>query len=403
MSTEIRGDARNNEREVGRAAVERWRTTAEVLAGVRRRPGRTRVELARDLNLASASATEITGRLRELGWIAEQRAPSTGRGRPTTVVTVAPDGPVVVGVDVRYEDWRAGVARLDGAPIAVRTGRHPRRDADTVVATLREVVAELVRGSPGPVVAAGIAVAATVVDDRLAQGAGQGWSPLEPHRIAESTGLPIVVGNDATLAGVAEARAGAAAGAGTALFLTVEVGIGGALVVDGRPQSGALGAAGEYGHLPFGDPARRCPCGAWGCWNLEVDGRALARRMDEPEPADPYSHAVHVLDRAAGGDPGARTAVGHVASRLARGVAGLVNAHDPDVTVLGGLGPALRAAAAPEFDRAYSEGLMAFRREVPPPVRDAAHGPDATLRGALAIALDEATSPAGLARLSDRG
>ncbi|MBW0106427.1 ROK family transcriptional regulator, partial [Pseudonocardia sp. KRD291] len=389
----MRGDA-----DLGRAAVERWRTTSEVLAEVRRRPGLTRVELARDLNLASASATEITGRLRELGWIAEQRAPSTGRGRPTTVVTVAPQGPVVVAVDIRYEDWRAALARLDGVPIAVRTGRHVRRDPETVVATLRGVVAQMLGEAPGPVAGAGIAVAATVVDDHLTQDADQGWTPLDPRRIADGTALPVVVGNDATLAGVAEVRDGAAAGAATALFLTVEVGIGGALVVDGQPQSGAHGAAGEYGHLPFGDPALRCPCGAHGCWNLEVDGRALARRIGEPAPSDPFSYASVVLGRAASGDAGARDAVGHVASRLARGVAGLVNAHDPDVTVLGGLGPALRAAARPEFDRAYTDGLMAFRRETPPPVRDAAHGPDAALRGAIAIALDDATSPAGLAR-----
>ncbi|RZT84269.1 putative NBD/HSP70 family sugar kinase [Pseudonocardia sediminis] len=398
MSTEICGDARDTE--PGRAAVERWRTTAEVLAEVRRRPGLTRVELARELNLASASATEITGRLRELGWIAEERAPSTGRGRPTTVVTVAPDGPVVVAVDVRYEDWRAALARLDGVPIAVRTGRHAHRDADTVVGTLRGVVAEMVRDSPGPVVGAGIAVAATVVDEHLAQDAGQGWSPLQPSRITEGTGVPVVVGNDATLAGVAEVRDGAAVGAGTALFLTVEVGIGGTLVVDGRPLSGARGTAGEYGHLPFGDPGRRCHCGARGCWHLDIGGRALAARMNEPSPSDPFSHALRVLDRAADGDAAAREAVAHVASRLARGVAGLVNVHDPDVTVLGGLGPALRAAAAPEFDEAYTDGLMAFRRDAPPPVRDAAHGPDATLRGALAIALDDATSPTGLARRS---
>lgn len=408
MSTEIGGDvarspaAAGQDAGPGRAAVERWRTTAEVLDAVRRRPGLTRVELARDLNLASASATEITGRLRELGWITEQRAPSAGRGRPTTAVSVAPDGPVVLGVDIRYEDWRAAVARLDGTPIAVRTGRHASRDPGAVVDALRAVVADLVRTAPGPAVGAGIAVAATVVDDRLAQDPDQGWSPLDPRRITEGTGLPVVVGNDATLAGVAEVRCGAAAGAGTVLFLTVEVGIGGALVVHGRPQAGAHGAAGEFGHLPFGDPDRRCPCGALGCWNVEVDGRALARRMGEPEPADPYSHAVAVVERAAAGERRARDAVGHVASRLARGVAGLVNAHDPDVTVLGGLGPALRVAAAPEFDRAYADGLMEFRRDTPPPVRDAAHAQDATLRGAIAIALDEATSPAGLALRAER-
>ena len=45
-------------REPGRARVDRWRTKAEVLGEVRRRPGLTRVELARRLGLSSATVTE---------------------------------------------------------------------------------------------------------------------------------------------------------------------------------------------------------------------------------------------------------------------------------------------------------------------------------------------------------
>ncbi len=70
---------------------------------------------------------------------------------------------------------------------------------------------------------------------------------------ALGAGLPLVVGNDATMAAVAEARARPAVGA--LLHLVLEVGIGGALVLDGRPLQGARGLAGEFGHLPFGDPA----------------------------------------------------------------------------------------------------------------------------------------------------
>ncbi|MFC4460595.1 ROK family transcriptional regulator [Pseudonocardia nematodicida] len=381
----------------GRAETDRWRATAELLAEVRREPGRTRVELARALRLASGSATEITARLRELGWVAEERAPCGGRGRPTTRVVPSPGGPVVVALDVRFEGWRAGVAGLDGVPVAVRAGRHARRDPDAVVRELDAVVAELVAAHPGPVVAAGIGVAATVLDEHLAQGGGQGWSPLDVRRIGSGQGLPVLVGNDATLAGVAEARDGAAAGAGTALFLTVEVGIGGALLLHGRAQAGSRGAAGEFGHLPFGAPDAECACGARGCWTTSVDGRALARMLGEPEPDDPYTHARDVLDRAAGGDTAAAGAVASAAAALARGVAGLVNAHDPEVVVLAGLGPALRASAPEGFAHACDAGLMAFRRAVPPPVRDDEHGADGVLRGAAAIALDHATSPAGLA------
>ncbi|WP_224389579.1 ROK family transcriptional regulator [Pseudonocardia sp. ICBG1293] len=382
----------------GRAETDRWRATAEVLDEVRREPGLTRVELARRLRLASGSATEITARLRELGWVTEERAPCAGRGRPTTTLTPNPEGPGVVAVDVRFEGWRAGVAGLDGTPVAVRSGRHRRRDPDAVAAELDGVVAELVDAAPGPVAAVGIGIAATVVDEHFAEtGGGQGWSPLDVRRIGAGLGLPVLVGNDANLAGVAEVRDGAAAGARTALFVTVEVGIGGALLLDGRAQTGARGAAGELGHLPFGDPGADCVCGARGCWTTGVDGRALAVMLGEPQPDAPYTYTRAVLDRAAAGEPGPSAAVTSASASLARGIAGLVNAHDPEVVVLAGLGPALRAAAPEAFAVAYDAGLMAFRRAVAPPVHDDAHGEDGVLRGAAAIALDHAVSAPGLA------
>ncbi|ANY07851.1 ROK family transcriptional regulator [Pseudonocardia sp. HH130630-07] len=381
----------------GRAETDRWRATAEALREVRDEPGLTRVELARRLRLASGSATEIAGRLRDLGWVVEERAPCGGRGRPTTRLVPAPDGPVVVAVDVQVVDWEAALCGLDGVPVAVRSGRHARRSADAVVAELDAVVGELVAGSGGPVVAIGVAVAATVVDEHLAQAGGQGWSPLDVRRIGSGLDLPVLVGNDANLAGVAEVRSGAAAGARTALFLTLEGGIGGALLLDGRPLAGARGAGGEFGHLPFGDPSIQCDCGAWGCWHNGVNGWALARMLDEPPPEDPRHYSEQVLARAVAGEPAAVAAVASASAALARGTAGLVNAHDPEVVVLGGLGPSVRAAAPRAFADAYGAGLMAFRRADPPPVRDAGYATDGALRGAAAIALDHATSAVGLA------
>jgi predicted NBD/HSP70 family sugar kinase len=165
----------------------------------------------------------------------------------------------------------------------------------------------------------------------------------------------------------------------------VEVGVGGTLVVDGRPVRGATGAGGEFGHLPFGDRTLRCPCGALGCWDLTVDGRALARHLGEPPPSDPRAYALAVLART---DPAATAAVERTAESLGRGVAGLVNALDPEVVTLGGLAAPLRAAAPGAFADAFSDGLMTFRRAAPPPLHPAALGDDAALHGAAATALD---------------
>lgn len=86
-----------------------------------------------------------------------------------------------------------------------------------------------------------------------------------------------------------------------------------------------------------------------------------------------------------------------VVTALGYGIAGLVNAHDPDVVTIGGLAIPLRAAAEDTFTEAYLSGLMTFHRGAPPPVLQATHQPDGPLRGAAALALDHLTSEPAIA------
>jgi predicted NBD/HSP70 family sugar kinase len=197
-----------------------------------------------------------------------------------------------------------------------------------------------------------------------------------------------VADNDATLAAVAEQRRGAAAGARSSLHLLVDAGLGGALVDGGRLVGGAHGTAGEFGHLPLGDPAVGCPCGAHGCWGTAVDGGALARLLGEPHPGHPAGYARQVVARAAAGDGAARAAVGTTAAALGRGIAGLVNALDPEVVTLGGGAADLLAAAPDDLAGACRNGLMRIRRLDPPPVVPAGLGDAGPLVGAAELVWD---------------
>ena len=370
----------------------RWHSVSQVLARVRHQPGITRAALARDLDLTSGFATELVARMREAHLLTETPAPISGRGRPTTSLVPHPDGPLVLALELRHDAWRQALVTVDGRLHDARLHRHQDREPSTALTAMRRAVDQARDRHGHRLRAVALAVAGIVRDQRLVQASTLGWGPLDLTAVARPAGVPLLAGNDATLAGVAEARTGAATGARTALHLIVTTGIGGVLTVDGHPVDGAHGAGGEYGHLPLGDRRLRCPCGARGCWDLEVDGRALARHLGDPAPADPRGYALSVLEGRRD-----RDAVAAVARALAGGIAGLVNAGDPDLVTLGGLGPLIRRAAGPAFDRAYADGLMAFRRAQPPPVVDAAHGDDGPLRGAAIIGLDHITTEAALA------
>ena len=302
---------------------------------------------------------------------------------------------MVLALDLRQSSWRSAVVALDGSFLAQQSKRHRSRRPQVVLGNLQGAV-EQVREQYGERLrVVSLAVPGTIRDNRLMQAPTLEWAELDLEAVTAGTDITLLAGNDATLSGVAEARTGAAAGAGTALHLIVEVGIGGTLLIDGVPAQGASGAAGEYGHIPFGERGRECPCGASGCWDLDIDGRALARHLKEPTPDDPYGYTEAVLKRT---DRAAGRAVARVVTALATGIAGLVNAHDPDVVTLGGLAIPLRAAAESTFEHAYLAGLMTFHRPSPPPVLPATHQPDGPLRGAAALALDYLTTEPSIAQ-----
>jgi predicted NBD/HSP70 family sugar kinase len=350
-----------------------------MLAAVHAQPGLTRAEASRLLGIGTGGATEVVGRLVAERLLAEgPPAPGGGRGRPTRRLTAHPEGPLVLAAVITHESWRVDAVELGGASVAGHAGRHTGEPADAVLAQLRLAVGDLRNRFGSRVRGLGVAGPGIVLDERYLDATILRWTDVDLWSLWPDAEV-VLADNDATLAALAESTRGAAVDARLAVHLRVDAGLGGAVVDAGRLVGGARGAAGEFGHLPMGNPAVQCACGARGCWGTAVDGGALARLLGEPEPPDPVTYARQVLAR---GDDAARTAVAAAAGALGRGIAGLVNALDPDVVTLGGLGADLLAAAPQELDAACRAGLMRFRRATPPPVVAARLGEEGPLTGA---------------------
>ena len=107
-------------------------------------------------------------------------------------------------------------------------------------------------------------------------------------RVAEATGLPTWVDNDAKALALGEGWVGAAAGVADFIALVVSTGVGGGIVLDGRLLDGAAGNAGHIGHVIVEPGGRRCGCGANGCLEAEASGTAIAAATGRaPADAEP--------------------------------------------------------------------------------------------------------------------
>ena len=376
------------------------RTSAQtaIARAVHDHPGVTRAEVAAQIGIPSGFAAETVARLVASRLVCERPALATGRrGRPTTSLHAHPDGPLVAVAAIAHDTWQVAAVELGGTKVAAAQRRHHRNQARVLDAVTAEL-SRVSRRFGTRVRTAAVAVPGTVAGSELVHAPGLAWHSIDLSALwpRNQPGAEFVAGNDASLAGVAESRHGAGAGAGAMVYLHLDAGLGGTLIEAGRAVRGATGTAGEFGHMPFGEPARRCRCGARGCWNTSVDGRALARLLHQRAPADDVSYSRRVLACARAGQPGALAAIRTVASSVGRGIAGLVNGLDPHLVVLGGLGPDLLHIAADQVTAAYHDGLMAFRATPPPPVRPARLGPDGPLLGAADEAFARLLTDEGL-------
>lgn len=278
-------------------------------------------------------------------------------------------GPLV-GVDLGGTSVRAAVADAGAehghGPIVHRdtpADEGPERVLDVIAEAVREAAggepAGVAIGIPGPLdPRTGVVHTAPHL---------RGWDGLAARDLlAERTGCPVAIHNDASLAGFAEWTHGAGQGAASFVYITVSTGIGGAIIRGGDLLTGVAGTAAELGHVPAHFGGATCGAGHPGCLEGLASGTAIARRARDAVEAGEAS-ALRVADlehlsardveqAARNGDALAARIYREAALGVGYWLGGLVNVLGPDVIAVGG---GLINAGELLFDPLH-EGLAAF-------------------------------------------
>jgi glucokinase len=299
-------------------------------------------------------------------------------------VTASVENPVIA-VDVGGTTIKGAVVSADGGIHRELSRPTPVTDGpDAVVAALLAIVSELAGAGSPRAQAVGLVVPGIVdaAAGRAVFSANVGFRDL-PLRdlVHEAVGLPTLLEHDVYAAGVAERTVGAAAGVDDHLVAVIGTGIAGVVQVAGRPVRGALGVAGELGHIPVWPGGEHCPCGQRGCLERYASAAAIARRYAELGGAPGLSAEEIGVRRST--DPAAQRVWQEAAEALAIALVTCTMLLDPALIVIaGGLsaaGDALRGPVAAELAE-----RIAWRE--PPPLRLSPLGGRAGLVGAAILA-----------------
>ncbi|HVE93262.1 MAG TPA: ROK family glucokinase [Actinomycetota bacterium] len=275
-----------------------------------------------------------------------------------------------IGIDLGGTKIAAGV--VDELGRVVRSERMPS-DLDDA-AELERAVRDLVGRLDAPDAAAVGVGAAGIVDfesGRYLYGPNTGLRDVPMREVvAGAVGRPVVVDNDANCAAWAEHRFGAGKGTRHFICVTLGTGVGGGIVIDGRPYRGAHGGAAEIGHMLADPDGPLCGCGRLGCWEQFASGRALERMAREELGAGATGALAAVgagslrgetVTRAArDGDEVAVRIVNRLAEWIGWGFASLVNVFDPERIAVGG-------GLAREWDLLADRAVRAMRERVEAP------------------------------------
>ena len=271
-----------------------------------------------------------------------------------------------IGIDLGGTKIEVLAMDDSGTELVRRRVNTPRGDYDRTIAAVVTLV-ESLEGEIGRKATVGVGMPGSVrAATGLIKNANSTWlnGRAFGKDLSAAMGREVRLANDANCLAISEATDGAAAGAHVVFAVILGTGCGGGLAFDGRVHAGPNGVAGEWGHtaLPWAAPEElpgpACYCGLHGCMEMWVSGTGIAaeflrvtgRRLTTRE----------IAQQAELGEPEALASLARFESRLARGLANVVNILDPDVIVVGG--------GVSRVDRLY--------RNVPALVREYAFGGD---------------------------
>lgn len=219
--------------------------------------------------------------------------------------------------------------------------------------------------------------------------------------LQERLGKRTFLTNDANAAALGEFYFGAARGVRNFIYITISTGIGGGVVINGRIYTGAIGVAGEVGHMTVDDNGPVCSCGNRGCWEVLASGTALARearkRIEKGARTSILEYAEGDVEKvtpqaihsaAQQGDRLAKQLIAGTGYYLGVGLANLINIFNPELIVIGGglsnIGDMLlKQAFKVAGERAFKEAYQSVR------FASAELGRNSGVLGAAAFALQE--------------
>ncbi len=347
VDLERNGDARPAARKrVGSLSSLRALNRLKVLEVVREEGLVSRAQIASATGLARSTVSTLVAELQRAGLVVEREdvppESAASGGRPPLLLSLDPQAGAVIGIHFDHEFVRVAIADLS---LTILSEGAVRRDVDHDAPAVLEAAAELVDDRIADagvdrdrIIGAGVALSAPVDGSTgrvLSSTILPGWIDVDVAGwLSKRLSVRVEVENDANLGALAESLLGAGRGASEMAYLMLSSGIGGGLILEGRLYRGAIGMAGEIGHVSVNNTGPICRCGNRGCLETVVGGPALTELVRRSHGEEITIERMVFL--AKDGDHGCKRVIADAGQVVGLVAAALCNQFNPERLIIGG-------------------------------------------------------------------
>ncbi len=339
-----------------------------ILNFIRKHAPVSKKEIAEQLGLSLTSVTTFTRQL-----IKEERiipcgtAKSTG-GRRSLLYRVNPTAFYVLGIDLQVDRIISVVLDFGGRPVQTREIPLKSRSEWQVIPLINQVIREAGEGRLR-ISGVGIGVPGIVETGtgRIEFAPNLGWKNVNLGQLLEFKN-PLVIENEANAAALGEKTFGAGQNASHLVYVSVGMGVGCGLLMNGRLFSGCSNYAGEFGHVTVEPDGLLCPCGNRGCWEVYTSNKAALRLYQEKTGREAGTFE-DFLALVFSNDQAALEVLDTIVKYLGIGIAGIINGINPEVVIVGGkiaetksliYNKLLQQVKERSLDRAFSQMRLEF-------------------------------------------
>jgi predicted NBD/HSP70 family sugar kinase len=329
-------------------------------------------EIARATGLARSTISSALAELRQARVIVEAPAGAAARGvgRPAASFALNPRAGVCIGLHLSLEEIKLVAADVAHSVIFEKTtalGRDytPAQAVAAVRRALKPALAEH-NVSWRSVIGVGVAFSGPVAPDGRVQRASiiPTWAGVNLRETFEpALERPIFADNESNCSAIAEMTWGAAAGSEDFVLFKVDIGVGGAIVANGRVLTGVAGGGGEFGHMTLDPQGDLCRCGNRGCLELSASlnpAIAIASRL-----AGRALDADEFVARVCEGDVGFRRLLADTAEVAGRGLGMIGAILNPGLILVGGRAALAGEAFLGPLTASYERHTLIKREETP--------------------------------------